>query len=455
MDHKDKIIQDLLSVNERLFESIGLLEAKVSQLQKELERYRNPKNSSNSSIPPSKDENRPFRNKSLRGKSGRKTGGQPGHEGHTLEITTTPDIIEEHVPCFCSCCGNDLSGIEAELSSRRQVVDIPPIKPVFTEHKSYTKTCPCGKKNTASFPLGVNAPIQYGSVVEAMVGYFHARQYVPYKRLKELLKNCFGIGLSEGTLENIISRLAHKASPLYHKMREVIGQSPVIGADETGAKVNGNKHWVWTYQTEAHTFLAMSESRGLKAIQSHFPDGFGNAVLCHDAWRTYFNYSENLHQLCFSHLLREINYIIERYRLAWAETLSSLFKEAIELKKKLLQQVGQQAKTHIGLLEAKLNKLLKTDIDPEHKEAVSLQKRLRKYRQSIFTFLYHEKVPPDNNASERAIRNIKVKQKVSGQFKSQKGGDNFCIIRSLVDTMIKRSENVMQNLSLLAKLHPE
>lgn len=455
MDKRDKQNQDLVNMNLQLMERIKFLEGRVWQLEKELAKYRTPKNSNNSSIPPSKDENRPKKTQSLRENSDKKSGGQPGHKGHTLEMCSVPDVITDHIPGFCSCCGDDLSLIVAELSSKRQVIDLPVIQPVCTEHRSYYKICRCGTKNKAAYPDHVNAPVQYGSGVETLVGYLHGRQYLPYNRLKELLKDCYRIDLSQGSIDNIIRRFALKAAPVYQRLKNAVAGSAVIGCDETGAKVNGNKQWVWTYQTEEHTLLAMSESRGLQAITSHYPCGFGKAILCHDAWRTYFHYSENLHQLCCAHLLRELNYVVERHRCSWADQTRSLFREAIILKKKLEKITSPEEKLSIAALEDRMDRLLEIPLDPKHKEAVTLQKRLKKYRNSILTFLHYHKVPPDNNASERAIRNIKVKQKISGQFKSSQGADDFCVIRSIIDTLIKRSQNVLENLALIARLVPE
>ena len=454
MDKKDRQIQDLANMNLKLMERIQVLEKTILDLAGRLAKYDNPKNSRNSSVPPSKDENRPSINQSLREDSGKKTGGQPGHKGHTREMNTHPDTILDHKPGFCSCCGRDLSGIHAELSSKRQVVDIPVVRPVYTEHRSYTKKCPCGSKNKTAYPAGVNSPLQYGSGLESMVSYLHSRQYLPYRRMKELLKDCFGISPSEGSIDNIIQRFAKKALPTYGLLKTAVAQSRVVGGDETGARVDGNRHWVWTYQTESLTVLAMSASRRLKAIRSHFPEGFGTAILCHDAWRAYFNYGSNLHQLCPAHLLRELNYIEERYKSEWAKKLKRLLVDAINLKKTLSDKPGPGERETVTGMEERMDRILETTLDVRHKEAVSMQKRLVKYRESIFTFLYHHKVPPDNNASERAIRNIKVKQKISGQFKSERGADDFCVIRSVVDTLIKRSQNILENMDLIARLKP-
>jgi hypothetical protein len=151
--------------------SIRLLESRVTDLEREHAQYRNPKNSGNSSVPPSKDENRPKKMQSLRADSKRKSGGQPSHPGHTLKMEAYPDGIIDHITSFCSGCGHDLSGVSAKIFSKRQVFDIPPMKQVCTEQRSYHKTCPCGEKNKAAFLDHFNAPVQYGSGVESLITY--------------------------------------------------------------------------------------------------------------------------------------------------------------------------------------------------------------------------------------------------------------------------------------------
>lgn len=300
-----------------------------------------------------------------------------------------------------------------------------------------------------AFPEGIKTLIQYVSGIEAMVSYLHSRQYMPYKRMKKLLKACFGICMCEGSIANIIERFALKVAPVYAMIEKAIGQSPVIGVDETGAKVNGKNHWVWTYQTGEYTLLALSQSRGLKAIKSHFPNDCANAILCHGAWSAYFHYSGNQHQLCRAHLLRDLNYIIGGYHSTLAESLKTLFIDAIPLKEKLHKVPNPEQQSDIESIENRMNDLLRATQDYRHKEGLTLQKRLLKYRTALFTFLYHQQGPPYNNASERAIRNIKMKQKVSGQFKSEAGAENFCVIRSIVDALIKRSKCIGKSQSYL------
>jgi len=165
------------------------LKRENKELKEKLAKYENPKNSNNSSMPPSKDENRPFKSKSLRKKTGRKPGGQKGHEGTTLEMISDPNEIVDHAPEYCECCGKDLTGIPGEFVEKKQVVDLPPIEPVVTEHRVYKKECDCGHVTMSSFPGGLKAPVSYGPMIESLTGYFHSRQYIPLLRMQELFRD--------------------------------------------------------------------------------------------------------------------------------------------------------------------------------------------------------------------------------------------------------------------------
>ena len=237
-------------------------------------KYENPKNSRNSSLPPSKDENRPKPNQSLRKSSGKSVGGQKGREGKTLEMTSTPDKIVELHPDYCNNCGLSLIEAEAIKKQSRQIIDIPLIKAVFTEYQSFSKICSCGCATDANFPKGVNSSISYGENIEALVAYFHARQYLPFARMKETFNDAFGIPISEGGIHGLLQRFAQKATPVYQMIKERVAQSKVIGTDETGIKVNGNKQWFWTWQTSNLTFVTHSNNRGSETINREFPQGF-------------------------------------------------------------------------------------------------------------------------------------------------------------------------------------
>lgn len=427
-----------------------LLKARIAELEQKLERYIIRKDSNNSSVPPSKDENRPPRTSSLREKSNRKVGGQSGHEGKTLEMTKNPDEIIEHRACFCPECGKTLDSQPFEVFGKRQVIDIPTIKQIVTEHRVYRCRCTCGKMVESEFPVEVDCPVRYGKNIETLIGYLNVRQYLPFKRLQEMLHDLFAIPISEGGLHCLLNRLAFKGVDAYEMIRESVLKSRVIGTDETGMKVNGKKYWFWTWQNKHVTFITASTNRGTATIDEHANGINQDAVLVHDCWKAHFQTPVNKHQLCAAHLERETKYLEERYKVAWPGRFRVMLMEAQKLKKQLTPADYDYPNHARSQLEIVLDNLLNEPLDPKHKEMITFQKRIIKYRDHIFTFLYHPSVPPDNNGSERAIRNVKVKQKISGQFKIFNAAENFAILRSIIDTAIKNEQNVLQALNVIA-----
>lgn len=444
------IIVELKRIIEMQAQEISMLRAEMAGLKQRLEKLETKKNSRNSSIPPSKDENRPNRTSSLREKSDRKVGGQPGHEGKTLEMTEYPDEVIDHHACFCPNCGKDVSHLPVELNGKRQVIEIPPIKQVVTEHRVYRCTCSCGKVVESDFPQGVDYPVSYGPNMESLVGYLSVRQHLPFKRLQEVMHDIFSAPISEGGLHCLLNRLANKGKQAYEIIRQVVMNSPVIGTDETGMKVNGKTHWFWTWQSKQATYIAASPNRGIATIDNHSEGISHKTVLVHDCWKAHFQTPVGLHQLCTVHLVRELKYLEELYKVAWPVRFRLLLSEAQELKRRFSPTDYYYPDHARCFLENELDKLLTETIDPEQKELISFQKRIVKYRDHLFTFLYHPEVPSHNNDSERAIRNIKIKQKISGQFKALSSAENFAILRSIIDTSIKNRQNVLAALNVIA-----
>ena len=454
MKTSDKIIIEelkrIILMQAQELAKIPLLVARIEVLERELARYTTRKDSNNSSMPPSKDENRPPRTSSLREKGARKTGGQPGHEGKTLEMTDTPDEIIEHRACFCTECGKDVSGLTFELFGKRQVIDIPTIKQVVTEHRVYRCKCTCGNMVESDFPVGVESPVRYGKNIETLIGYLSVRQYLPFKRLQEMLNDIFAVQISEGGLHWLLNRLASKGVDAYEMIRQNVLHSRVIGTDETGIKINGKKNWFWTWQNKRATFIATSTNRGTTTINENMSGISGEAVLVHDCWKAHFQTMVKEHQLCTAHLERETKYLEERYKVAWPVRFRNMLREAHKLKKQFTPTDYYYPNHPRDLLEKELDNLLSEPLNPKHKEMIAFQKRITKYRDHVFTFLYHPDVPPDNNGSERAIRNVKVKQKISGQFKIFSAAENFAILRSIIDTAIKNNRNVVEALNVIA-----
>lgn len=434
-------------------EQLQHLMKKIAQLEEELLYYRTRKGSGNSSVPPSQDPYRVRRTESLRSKSSRQQGGQMGHEGSTLEMTSTPTEIIEHHPHYCSCCGKDLSDVSSEFIGKRQVIDIPPIHPVITEHQIYGKRCHCGHITESDYPEEAHSAVCYGNNLQSLTAYFHARQYLPYERMQEMYSDIFGLHISSGSLVKMIQRVSEKAKGIYETIRQRVTQSNVVGADETGNRIKGKNGWAWVFQTPKATYIHSDTSRSKTVINQLFPQGFPESVLVHDCWSSYFGVETKKHQICTAHLLRELKYLSKLYpQQHWSENFTSLLHQALALKKSMLPLDYLQPVEQRTELEKQLETLLEQALNPEDKKLIAFKERMMRYQNYLFPFLYYPDVPPDNNASERAVRTFKVKQKISGLFRSDEGAKAFAIIRSIIDTTIKNSQNVLQALTLIPLL---
>lgn len=442
----DKFVELLLRIDE-LEKRLVFFERENATLREKLAKYENPKNSRNSSIPPSNDQNRPKPNQSLRKKTGRKPGGQKGRKGNTLRMVETPDEVVELSPEFCNCCGCSLTQKTALDPKARQVIDIPIPKPVCIEYRSYAKVCRCGHTTRADFPEQVNAPVKYGPHIESLIGYFHARQYLPFDRMKELFHDVFQLKISEGGIHHLLNRFSQKTEPVYKLIKEKIKQAKVLGSDETGVNLNGKNKWFWTWQSSSLTYIAYSDNRGNQTVETEFPGGFPSSTLVRDGWRPQASTPAQNHQICLAHLQRNLNYLIELYKkTSWAKDFKKLLLDALYLHK---NRTGEFEKQREHIIR-RFDYFLEHPPNNIHKELFSFYKRITREAKHLFTFLFVTEVPPDNNGSERAIRNVKVKQKISGQFKSPKAAQNFAQIRSVIDTTLKNNQNVMEAFRLIA-----
>ena len=425
---------------------IIVLKKENTVLKERLAVYETPKDSHNSSIPPTKESlaaqaaksQKLLATRSLREKTGKLNGGQIGHKGTTLEMASEPDVIVHHQPFFCTRCGNDLSQIEGTIVGVRQSIDIPlPVRPVVTEHQLIGKKCTCGHCTQLDFPKSVRSSISYGTNIRALVTYLSCVQYIPYKRLTEVLRDCYGINISQGTVDNILQDMSCKSLLVYNEIHNRILQSRVVGADETGENINGELRWMWAWQTPKLSYIYSDKSRGKLAIEKHFENGLPNSILVTDRHASYFNMDVADHQICLAHILRELTYLTELdTSQTWSSQLAELIREAIHKRKtELWENIDRTS-----ILD-KFKNLLITCTDNLHQKIIALQKSLTKFKEYVFKFLFDPDVPYENNASERAVRNLKVKQKVSGMFKSETGADTYCQIHSITQTAKKNNQN--------------
>lgn len=451
-----------------LWDRVEALEKRIAELER---------NSRSSSKPPSTDKGNftnPPKPKSLRDKSGKKSGGQKGHPGSTLEKVTHPDHIIIHDFAgdqSCPDCGchpaEHLLDNRSEDFEARQVFDIPPIKLEVTEHRARKCQCPgCGQKLVASFPEGVKAPVQYGPRVQATALYLGSYQFIPYQRLSETFSELFHCPLSEGTLANIIKRSALKAKTAMKPVREALIKSPVAHADETGCTLHGKRHWLHVMSTDRLTCYHLDAKRGREAMERmgllpHF-----RGALIHDCLSAYFTFSECHHFLCNAHSQRELTYLHEELGQSWAGEMIELLLEAKDLAEREINRAeGSRHVIGKGRLESILSRYdhllwkgYRANPEPPKPKGrkgrvargkpLNLLDRLDQRREGFMGyFLYPGLVPYDNNQAERDVRPIKVREKISGTFRSEEHGQSFCDIRSIISSARKQSCEILQVLA--------
>ena len=444
-----------------LFARLRVLEARVKELEGSQK-----KDSSNSGKPPSQDglKKKPRNNSnSLRNKSNKQQGGQPGHKGHTLRQTDSPDIVEDHLPCSCGHCGHDLSNEPAGGYDRRQVYDLPPLHIEVTEHRAHYKLCPdCLNLNRGEFPAQVDYPVQYGSSTKATAVYLKAYQLLPYDRMKELFADVFNHDLSTATLLNAEQTCHTRLQSVEEAVRRALCQVPVVNFDESGLRVEGKLHWLHTASTPYLTWYMVHPKRGRDAMDEAniLPDFKGIAV--HDALQSYFQYTLCAHALCNAHHLRELKLMFEHYGQLWAAAMAALLRDMHRVVGKH-REVGKNGlndelatefeRCYTDILQTALEEIPSLPDPPPDKRgrkkqhpAKNLYDRLLKHKDAALRFMRDFRVPFDNNQAERDIRMIKTQQKISGTFRKMSGAKVFCQVRGYISTAKKQGKNVLEAL---------
>jgi transposase len=449
---------DLLKMQQELMD----LHLKQIELQKIIEDLTKMlhKNSSNSHKPPSTDTfKKPIHNN--RQKSDKKPGAQPGHKGSTLTMVDNPDKVIRHKVTGTCTCGKSLNRQPVINVQRRQIRDLVEVLIEITEHRNEVKLCSCGQIHYGETPH--ITPVKYGDRLKALAVYMNTYQLIPFNRTQELFHDCLGIDISDGALQDANETSYNNLEQTEQQIKEHLKAGEVLHNDESGLRCEEALMWAHTASNETYTHYAIHEKRGAEAIDDIdiLPGYLGTSV--HDRYSSYNNYQSCRHSFCNAHLLRDLKSLVEDDK-AWASEMISLLLKAKELK-----ETGKLTKKIKGVVLAEYDEIVNSgfSIEPPPEEnhikrrgkkkkppSLRLLETFSTKKQQVMEFFVNPAVPFDNNLAERDIRMVKLKQKISGCFRTKKGAEIFFRIRSYISTLRKQGYNVLDSLQLAIESTP-
>ncbi len=427
---------------------IGALQKEMEVLRLKLEKLQKPpKNSKNSSQPPSRDQkpgkmvNRPKR----------KHGPKQGHEKHERKLVAKPDHVVELKAKVCTCCYAGLDEKAVRLVDVNQITELSPAKAEVIEVRQYEVKCGCcGQIERMAAPEGLEMDRAFGDRLEATVTYYRQEQHMSYERTEAAMLALHGVKISQGGIDKIMQRSGEKGLQQAAEIKKAIQQAPVINSDETGSRVDGQKSWQWVFCTLTAVLHVIDPSRGADVIErvmgKHQPEVWGS-----DCLPSQLKAPAQRWQICLAHQLRSLQAVVEQYPLAlWAKAMQKLFRYAIHLGHQRDKLSINQYQTAILRIEWLCDRLLSRSL--REPEARKLQNRYRKHREHLFVFLYRTDVPPTNNVSEQALRAAVVHRKVTGGFRSRWGANAYAALASVIDTAALQGVNAFDAIqSLLGK----
>jgi transposase len=447
-------LQELVGALRRQVEALRGLEARVAELEAAAAAARPsapPKTPDNSSVPPSQgfQANRAARRQRTRGP-------KRGHVGRGRH-RQVPDVIVRCRPEQCAGCGAALPAAGQRRVGRSQVVEVVPARAVVVEAWRYAARCAaCGVRTVAAAPAGLEATRTFGPEIEALLAYFHERHHLSYARLVEVCDQVLGLRLSQGAVANALARVAERARPRYAAIGAAVRASPVIGSDETRARVDGQTWWQWVFQSAQASYHVLAPTRAATVIDA-FLAGTEPPVWIADLYAAQVGTAAGVYQVCLAHQIRDLTYAVEADDLegrVWAVALRHLFGRAIRLHHEREQIAPASfSRRRTRVLTAAQRLIFGPPLG--HGPAWALQQRYRRHWDALFVFLDRTDVAPTNNASERDLRNSVIHRKVTGGYRSRWGAEASAIFTSILTTARKQGDNLLDALRTVTSPAPQ
>jgi transposase len=461
-EQKDELIGTLWPLQQQLQDLLvhmGVLQERIKHLEGRLAL-----NSRNSSKPPSSDGLAKPAPKSLRPSGHKPNGGQPGHSGHTLRQSAHVDDTVQHLaPTHCSVCQQTLS--HSTVAETRQVFELPELRVRTIAHQQMRAVCSCGAVHLGQWPQGISAAAQYAASVKAMVVHLNQHHLVPLARTAQLMQDLYGVRLSQASVQSFAQEAAQALRRTVGAIGQAVQTSAVVHADETGIRIKGRLHWLHCAVTSTLSWLAPHAKRGTPAFEALGLLQGIQGVLVHDGWASYKGL-DCTHSLCNAHHIRELVYIHEQEGEKiwdpWAQEMIDLLLQAL---REVDLAAGPLPASRQAWFETRWSSLLARGeaLNPQaqrtgtsqdaglgrrgrikQSKAANLLRRLSQQRQEVWRFMTDVDVPFTNNLAEQALRMAKVKQKISGCFRTEHGADTFFTIRSYLATMAKQKFNLFE-----------
>ena len=458
-NRKNLFVSDFLTKqNSTLTATINELNQTIKELKEQLN-----KNSKNSSKPPSSDGlKKPAvkKDRSLREVTGKKQGAQEGHDGVHLSVVSNPDHIENHMHSDCiGCLYRSKCLDKACIKETRHEIDAIVTVDVTAHNLVEVRECPLhGGAKAGTFPENIKTTVQYGKNLQAMVVAFNTVGAVSINRTHEILSSVFNIPLATGTVKNMVTRCAESLKDTYEQIRLKMITLGLIHCDKTGSRVDGKTCWVHVASDQDYTYLTINRKRGQIGMDAANVLPHTQGIIVHDCWGSYWKYQDVTHEICCAHLLRELNGVIENHpEQTWAVRFKKLLLDLKKVRDKaLLSDKDKVSYYHRHKFDMESDSIIKTAYEenplpetPARKrgckkksKVLNLICRLDNYKESVCLFIKNLGVPFDNNQAERDLRMVKVKTKVSGCFRSEKGAQEYLTIMSYIGSALKQGINV-------------